>query len=281
MVSDCLSSNFTALRRPRRSSSGPANPNWFVMLVRVGVVQLRGFEFFEDGIDVDPRATFAFEDLLVVPQRLAVADLDHRRGGVGEAGDFKLQGDATIRRFAIAAADGELLFKHVDRFSHVGRDGGERGEFGDGGVEGFLGVGREVRPRRRRLWRWPARLRRCRRGVQARRGAGWRRCGGFGVLGAGDQGDRRDRTQTRVGKERMFGMVGMEGISSRDEKGLPDPIARRRRTQVRWRAAPPALEGPGRAGATSGNDTKPLVTPRLAACPRDGRTSGTGRPGGS
>ena len=67
-----------------------------------------------------------FEDLLVVPERLAVADLEHRAGGVGQAGDRELQVDPGGRGLQVAALDVELLLEHLDVLDHVGRDRLER-----------------------------------------------------------------------------------------------------------------------------------------------------------
>ena len=105
------------------------------------VVEVGGFELVEDLTDFGFTEAFAFEDLLVIPEGLAVADLEHFAFGVDQAGDGEAEVDAVISATEVSAFDLEALVEHVNELEDVGGDGLQGGELLDRGFEGELGLG--------------------------------------------------------------------------------------------------------------------------------------------
>ena len=113
-------------------------------------VDLGRVQLLEDGLDAHLAVELGLEDLLVIPERDAVADLEHRARRVGQAGDGQLQVDAGGRGLEELALDVELLLEHLDPLDHVGRDRLEPGDLLDRQINQPLGLGRRLLGRFRR-----------------------------------------------------------------------------------------------------------------------------------
>ena len=162
------------------------------LVARLGV-HVRRVQTLEDRLDRQFAVDLRFEDLLVFPEGLAVADLEEGAVGIRQPRHCQPEVCTGIRSLQVSALDVKLLLEHDDILDHVGRHRFQAGDLFDRQIDETLSLGGRFLRRFGGLAGW------CPACCPGRNGSRRLSCGRLGCLSrsVSGPGQRRGEQHTR------------------------------------------------------------------------------------